>query len=555
VVNGKAFSFIDADGDRAKLTVSKGELSLSDFTFALNATSTGLQLQSLDLFDDGSEFTGANVTLTASKRPGGDGLVHLGLLNAGGSDLGKVSIKGDLGKIIVGDVSTDTVAVSSLGTRSIGMFGVVTQGGFGDLSSSISGGVGRLKVTGDFVDAAFSVSGGANGSIQSILIGGDLIGGTGTFSGSIIAGGEIGALTIGGDMIGGSGTFAAYVQGLELGKVSIGGDLIGGSGVFSGYVQSLGDCGPLSIGGDLVGGSATFAGYLQILGNLSRIQIGGDLAGGTGNFSGYVSSSGDMGDVRIGGDLAGGTGNFAGLVQSLSNMGKVRIGGGIIGGSITGSASLLGSGEIASSGRIASVTLGGSLIAGNDASSGTLNRSGAITAGDDIGPVKIGGDLVGQSSNPALIIARGQDSKPTTGFDTAIASLTVKGDVRFARILAGFDSGQSSLNADAAIGAVTIGGSWTASSLVAGAQDTGAPGFGVGDSLQVSDDTALIARIASITIKGNVIGTLDAADNFGFVAQQIDKVKFGGRTISLTAGPSNDNVLLPFTDDVHILEV
>jgi hypothetical protein len=73
--------------------------------------------------------------------------------------------------------------------------------------------------------------------------------------------------------------------------------------------------------------------------------------------------------------------------------------------------------------------------------------------------------------------------------------------------------------------------------------------------LQVSDDTALIARIASITIKGNVIGTLDAADNFGFVAQQIDKVKFGGRTISLTAGPSNDNILLPFTDDVHILEV
>jgi hypothetical protein len=162
---------------------------------------------------------------------------------------------------------------------------------------------------------------------------------------------------------------------------------------------------------------------------------------------------------------------------------------------------------------------------------------------------------MGQASNPALIIARGQDTKPTTGFDTAIASLTVKGDVRFARILGGFDLGQNPSNADAAIGAVTVGGSWRASSLVAGAMDTGAAGFGVGDSLQVSNDTALVARIASITIKGNVVGTFDATDNFGFVSQQIDKVKLGGRSISLTTGPTNDNVLLPLTNDIHILEV
>jgi uncharacterized repeat protein (TIGR01451 family) len=555
VVNGKTFSFIDHDGDRAKLSVSKGELSLGDFTFALNATSTGLQLQSINLSDDGTEFAGANVTLTASKRAAGDGQAHLGFLNAAGIDLGRVSIRGDLGKILAGDTSTDTLGVSALTANSVGLFGLVTQGGLGDLTSEINGGLGRWKVAGDFVDAAFNVSGGAGGSIQSISIGGDLIGGVATFSGSITASAEIGSVTIRGDVVGGDGTFTAYVQTLALGKVSVGGDLIGGAGIFSGYFQSLGDCGPFSVGGDFIGGSNTFAGYVQVLGALSRLDIRGDVMGGAGLFSAYIQASAGIGDVRIGGDLIGGSGNFSGYLQSLANLGNVRIGGSIIGMSIADAASLNTSGVIGSIGRTASITLGGSLIAGSDASTGTLTTSGAIVAGDDIGPVKIGGDILGQPSNPALIIARGQDSKPTTGFDTAIASLSVKGDVRYARILGGFAAGQNPANADASIGAVTVGGSWKASSLVAGAMDSGATGFGVGDSLQTVDNTPLIARIASITIKATVIGTSDTADHFGFVAQQIDKVKLGGRSISLAAGPTNDNILLPLVNDVHILEV
>jgi uncharacterized repeat protein (TIGR01451 family) len=555
VVNGKTFSFVDSDGDRAKLSVSKGELSLGDFTFTLNETSTGLQLQSINLSDDGTEFSGANLTLKAAKRAGGDGLVHLGFLNAAGIDLGKVSIKGDLGKILAGDSATDTIAISTLTVNSVGLFGLVTQGGLGDLSSSINGGLGRLKVAGDFVDAALNVGGGSDGGIQSIVIGGNLIGGSAVFAGSIRASGEIGALTLGGDMIGGSANFTGHVLGVSLGKVSIGGNLTGGSGVFSGHIQCLGDSGPISIGGDLSGGSATFSGVIQTSGQLSRLQVRGDLIGGTGIFSGHVSTIDDLGGVRIGGDLVGGTGNSSGFVQSLGDIGNVRITGSIIGMSVAGLASLNISGQVGSIGRIASVTLGGSLIAGSNSGSGSLFGSGAIVAGDDIGPVKIGADIVGQPSNPALIIARGQDTKPTDGFDTAIASLAVKGDVRFARILGGFGQTQNPLNADAAIGPVTIGGSWMASSLVAGAMDTGAAGFGAGDTLQVSNDTALVARIASIAIKGNVIGTFDPVDNFGFVSQQIDKVKLGGRSISLTTGPTNDNVLLPLTNDVHILEV
>jgi hypothetical protein len=242
----------------------------------------------------------------------------------------------------------------------------------------------------------------------------------------------------------------------------------------------------------------------------------------------------------------------------------VRIGGDVIGASIEGTADLNDSGVILSNGRIASVTIIGSLIAGTNNSTGIVVRNGAIVASDDIGPVTIGGNIVGNITNPALIIARGQ------GFDTAIASLSVGGDVRFARILAGFSSTFTPSNADASIGAVTVGRDWVASSLVAGAFNLGADdaaggtginadniNFGNGhDRLQIGGSGALIARIASITIKGEVRGSFPAGDHFGFVAQQIDKLKIGARTFVLTGpGTAADNILVPFTNDVRLHEV
>jgi hypothetical protein len=292
-------------------------------------------------------------------------------------------------------------------------------------------------------------------------------------------------------------------------------------------------------------------------GGMGRVQIGGTILGGAGLSSGVVFSSIAMGNVQIGGDVIGGAGNASGRIATSGSMGHLRMAGDVIGGSVTGANLLTDSGLIHASGRIASVTLGGSLVAGIEVGGGTLTRCGAIVAGDDLGPVKIGGSILGNSTNPALIIAKGQDAKPTTGFDLAIARLAVKGDVRFAKILAGFDVNQTPVNADAAIGLMSVGRDWAASSLVAGAQDSGADGFGINDSLQTVGNTGLIARIASITIKGDATGSFAASDNFGFVAQQIDKLKIGARTFALALGPSSptDNFLLAFTDDVHLLEV
>jgi hypothetical protein len=139
--------------------------------------------------------------------------------------------------------------------------------------------------------------------------------------------------------------------------------------------------------------------------------------------------------------------------------------------------------------------------------------------------------------------------------DIAIASLTVKGDVEQARILAGFNSSLAPANADASIGKVSIGGNWRASSLVAGAQAGTPAGFGSGDTLQAGGTPAIIARIAGIAIKGTVTGSLVGNDHFGFVAEEIVSMKFANRALPLTAGPSNDNILLPFTNDVRVLEV
>ena len=181
--------------------------------------------------------------------------------------------------------------------------------------------------------------------------------------------------------------------------------------------------------------------------------------------------------------------------------------------------------------------------------------SGAIIAGDDIGTISVGRGIFGELSAPVTIIARGQAVKPISGFDVAIGKITIKGDVQFARILAGFDESQMPANADASIGVVKVTKDWRASSIVAGAQDAGANGFGAGDTLQSVANTALVARIASITIGGDLTGTSYALDQFGFVAQEIVTLKIGGRAAALTAGKSNNAFPIAFTTDVAVLEV
>lgn len=64
--------------------------------------------------------------------------------------------------------SPGILALKSLKVVSYGRLGLESQGGTGDLQSSLNGGVGVLKVANDFENVLFSVTGG----IGRVIVGG-----------------------------------------------------------------------------------------------------------------------------------------------------------------------------------------------------------------------------------------------------------------------------------------------------------------------------------------------------------------------------------------------
>ena len=621
--------YTDIDGDLVKITDSSNTLTLANLTLS---GGTAGQLQTLDLTDPG--FADAIITFSVVKKPGGDGAAHLGFIDAAGVDLGSVTVKGDLGRIVVGDATTTTPGLDVLNALSIGARGLTTQGLGGTLTSVVTGALGKLTVKGSLVEASLSV---VNGTLGSVAIGKNLQGGSADGSGLIFSQGAMGNVTIGGSILGAGGdnsgrltsaasignvTIARNLQGSSgdesgtieapaLGKLRVGVNIVGGGGAAAGSIQATGAVADILVGGSVIGGTATDTGSIKA-GTLGPVKIGGDLLGRTGAGSGSISSTtggigtlaighsvegaggpdsgsivsattignitigrgltgnsgsrsgriesaGDLGSVTIGGDVRGGSADGAGQILSAAgDIGRVSIGGWLVGGSIDGALDLADTGSIRADGSIASVSVGGSIFAGVATNGGRLFRSGAVIAGADLGPVSVGGSLLGNSSNTVKIIASGQSQLVPTLEDRAIASVTVKGDANYAEILAGFTVNFFGNNADASIGIVRVGGDWIAGSIVAGAEDLPTVnGYGTGDRLQTAfDDVAQVARIAEITIGGNVGGTAGITnDHFGFVAQRIDKVRIAGGAVTLTAGPNNDDRLIAGTNDFRVLEV
>ena len=280
------------------------------------------------------------------------------------------------------------------------------------------------------------------------------------------------------------------------------------------------------------------------------MTISGSVLGAVGDASGEVGSfSGNVAGVTVGSPVSpvvvssvdGGAGGDSGEIFADSGvLGPVQITGNLQGGSVSGRQSLAGSGFIFSA-RITSVSITGSVIAGQNTGTGRLTDSGAISATYDIGPITVG-SLVGNSKNPVVISARGQQSPTTT--DVAVASITVgsskvSGSVSFTNILAGYNPTGTGVNAAAQIGPVTVHGNWTASNLVAGA----APGpdgqFGTADDvvLKSSDAHDAISQIGPIIITGTVSGnSANLAANYGFVAQEVTSLTVDGKPITLKPG-------------------
>lgn len=534
IVNPLTATYTDVDGDKVTLKVSAGDLGGAGvFTSVPAGYGAGEQLQEINLTAVG--FAGANLTISVAKVAHGDGMANVGYINATGVDIGKVAVKGDLGRIDAGDATTTTPGLKALSVRSLGRFGTDTQAAGGDLLSDINGALGALVVAGDVKDALINVIGGADGKIGTVNIGGSLIGGSNSASGKITSSGDMGV-------------------------VKIRHDLLGGSGTDSGYIFSTGKLAGVTIGGSLIGGSDTNTGEI-FGGDLGAVKIGLDVRGGSGISSGRIATSGNVGSVSIGGSLIGGSNTNTGSIFSSVGIGTVKIRHDLTGGGIVGSASLDRSGVIKSNGRIASVRIGGSIISGIDNSTGALTNNATIRAIDDIGSLVVKGGLIGNvtasGDSPVVISARGQ-AVPGATTDLAIGNITVGGRVEFANILAGYDTSLVPVNADAQIGAVTIGGDWAASNLVAGVTNAASGNTSFGDSGDASiggGSSSIIATIDSITIQGQLFGTAGGgADHFGFVAQRIGSFKAGGYTAPLTSGVDTIK-LAPTTQDVTIHQV
>src|SRR5687768_7656371 len=146
--NHKVATYTDADGDTVTIRVTKGDLL--DATFVTAASGVGEQLQRIVL-PAGQGFDGTGISITAKRGPDGNGLVHVGAIDATNVDLGAVLVRGDLGQIDSGDATTRTAGIKALTVASLGEYGTSTQNAGMNPSniSTIKGGIPLLKVGGN----------------------------------------------------------------------------------------------------------------------------------------------------------------------------------------------------------------------------------------------------------------------------------------------------------------------------------------------------------------------------------------------------------------------
>lgn len=503
--NETTATWIDGDGDAVTLKITKGTLDASQFFFGPGNVSGSGVLQLLQL--KGAEFDGTNVAVTVKKAKFGDGRVSIGYLDAFNTDLGVVSIPGDLGRILCGDSDSTTSSLKSLKVKSMGLAGASTlPDGIG--SSTIRGPIGSVAVAGDIFGVSLKV--------EPIL----------PFDPQDVARTVIKSLTVGGNVTGTTLSTVLYVDG-HVNKLSIRG-LLSGPGEGVTVTKTIGK----ATLGPILDASVTFGDFNLAPKAKGSLVVKGDVMGAR------ITVGDTVENVTVLGSLIG-TRSSSGSISSLASLNSITIRGDLVATRPVTDTLITGSGSISISASINKIVIGGSVRV-EDVTVGSLLFSGRISAGDTLGSVTIGGSTIGTLDCPVTISAIGNAVKPTTGFDVAVRSVLIKGSAVNTNILAGI-AGDTPLNADASIGSVTVKKDWVASSIAAGVEDTGPVGYGVGDSLQNVDNTALVARIASITIGGAFLPGLNPNMSYGFAAEEITRARVGGVRLPLDPGPDADS--------------
>ena len=329
-----------------------------------------------------------------------------------------------------------------------------------------------------------------------------------TFSGGILQ--KINLADDGDEFAGTSLTVTVKKATAGDGKFHLG--AIDAHGLDLGTVTLPGDLGQIDAGDAKFKTPAILARSVGSLGAVAGTQPAGTINPLQSDLVGALGKLTVKGSVRGAVNVTGGTG---------ANIGPVSLGG-----SLDGCAGGVFAGLLRAGGNIGAVTVKGSVIGGADLS--------GIMAGGKLGLVIIDSALFsGDPAKPVTISALGKLGATKAADAIAIAGLSVKTYVVNARILAGYTASLGAANADASIGAVTVGGSWSASDLVAGvASSTGA----AYDTLIGGGNPNLIATIASVTVKGAILDN-GGGQFHGIAAQRILKAKFTPTSPTLTNGP------------------
>ncbi len=264
---------------------------------------------------------------------------------------------------------------------------------------------------------------------------------------------------------------------------------------------------------------------------------------------GFLDASGvDLGKVIIAGDLGRiEAGNLSDPAPALHRLKVDSLGAAGLSNQDPGDASLVSTiaGDV------------GSIHA--DEVTGTIALKGGIKVVEGIhdSALHIAGALsrieVGLGMTNSMLTIRGH-LQPTDSLDArALGSADFGSSLVLSRILVGYDDAGLPVNADVQTGRAKVRGDWTASDLIVGATAGPDALFGTDDDVLIPGGGSIVARMAKVVIKGRITGTMDSADSFGVVAEEIVAAKLENRTQVLVSGARNDLQGIRFGADLDVL--
>jgi hypothetical protein len=276
---------------------------------------------------------------------GGSGELS-GLIQMNGN-LAGVSIKGN----IEGGGGNNSGQLSCTGASGPVSVGGSLQGGTGANSGQVftAGAVASLSLGGSVIGGGGVDSGEVfcEGSLGSVRIKGDIRGDTGPNSGELHCKAQItGPVVVRGSLVGGSGDRSGLIEAEGVVGLGIGGDVRGGSGSSSGSILGIDTLTSVTVGGSVWSGTGSNSGQISSNRALGSVVIKGDIIGTRTNpeiltaFSGPGNSPLAIQSVFVGGRVEFSE-ILAGFDESLTplnpdaQIGRVTVGGDWIASSIS----------------------------------------------------------------------------------------------------------------------------------------------------------------------------------------------------------------------------